>query len=206
MEFARKLWGDQAYHHLYYSVFYKSSGKPYNDATDLTELLETYFDEYLEVKIGVQQYRTLAAAVSRRLGIEHMLDNPDDITEGLQDQMGHSQPIADLYYGLEPGDTAGNNARTRAVHENASHIWHHKFLGLRNMRPIKEMVSLALEERVERVEEKLDRILGMLQNLTAVQANGANLQGQEYVGEVTGMMQGLTITHSAPLVKDNLQL
>jgi hypothetical protein len=180
MEFARQLWGEHAYDHLYFSVFYKLGGKPYEDAqSGLTPLLKECFKQYLEVDgIGVQQYHTLAAAVSCHLGVAHLMDHTDEVTEGLQSQMGHTQAIADLFYGLESGDRAADNARTRAIHKNASRLWHENFLGLpkttpnskeEHKKPIDEQLTqmdariAGIESRMVNIERILEKILESVQ-------------------------------------------
>jgi len=166
MEFALQLWGEEAYQHLFYSVFYKKGGKRYFDSyTDLSPLLKKHFKSYLDAAIGVQQYRTLAAAVARHLGVEHLMDQPDDVTEGLQGQMGHSLAIADLHYGLEPGDAASDNARTRAIHENASRLWHCKFLGLCKATSIEEKPVETTEARLEALESRFGTIESKLSTM-----------------------------------------
>lgn len=160
MEFARQLWGEDAYRHLYSSVFYGKCGKMHKDSTHLTELLRKYSLEHLDVKIGIQQYRQIAAAVARRFGILHLMDDPDDLTDGFHGQMGHSHHVADLFYGLEPGDEAADNARTRAVYEEASRVWHHKFLGLRRTAHLRDEVEPQseleqLRAKVEGLDAKL---------------------------------------------------
>lgn len=123
-------------------------------------LLKHYFNKYVGVDMGVQKYRSMCAAVCRDLAIAH-LDDVDEVTEGLQGQMGHSQAIADAHYGLEPGDTARDNARTRKVYERASHIWHGKFLGLTGaLETIDEPkdVTETLLERVDLMGSRLDAV------------------------------------------------
>ena len=104
-------------------------GTAYTDSTDLSVLLKHYFNKYVGVDMGIQKYCSMCAAVCRDLAIAH-LDDVEEVTEGLQGQMGHSQAIVDAHYGLQPGDTVGDNARMQKVYERASHIWHGKFLGL----------------------------------------------------------------------------
>lgn len=124
-------------------------------------LLKHYFNKYVGVDMGVQKYRSMCAAVCRDLAIAH-LDDVDEVTEGLQGQMGHSQAIADAHYGLEPGDTARDNARTRKVHERASHIWHGKFLGvtraLETIDEPKDVTETLLEQVVAKVDSMGSRL------------------------------------------------
>jgi hypothetical protein len=129
----------------------------YSHGTNLSVLLKCYFNKYVGVDIGVQKYHSMCAAVSCDLAIAH-LDDVDEVTEGLQGQMGHSQAIADAHYGLEPGDTAGDNARTHKVYERASQIWHGRFLGLtRALEAINEPKDVT-ETMLEQVVAKIDSL------------------------------------------------
>lgn len=130
--FAQQLeWGNEASWRLQTHVFYGYKGKADEDAEHLTTVLAKVTKTYLDVELGVSEWRHLCTAMGRVFIMWDMEPDDAEWTNTMDAQAGRNETTSDRIYALQSTQLGHLNPRLWAKFLAVSRLWHVRALKLK---------------------------------------------------------------------------
>lgn len=101
--FLRDLHGVEAYKVLRTHVWYRERGLTLHDTDALTDIMQVYTLHGLLLKLGVREWRQLAASLARRVLKGVIEIESDEVTTLFEAGFGHTGAVGLANYGMSLG-------------------------------------------------------------------------------------------------------